>query len=55
MSSGWIEIVGQGGRTHFVGLSGAKNVSTKWCQIKKVNLSLAEFSHTTVEGLGGQR
>lgn len=35
LSSGWVEIVGQGGRTHFVGLSGAKIVSTKWCQSKK--------------------
>ena len=24
LSSGWIEIVGQGGQTHFVGLSGAE-------------------------------
>lgn len=33
LSSGWIEIVGQGGRTHFVVLSSAKIVSTKRYQI----------------------
>ena len=35
LSSEWIEIVGQDGRTHFVGLSGAIRVSMKWYRINK--------------------
>ena len=54
LSSGWIEIVGQGGRTHFAGLSGPK-CQYEMVRNEKFGQGLAEVSHTTVDELGGQR
>jgi hypothetical protein len=55
--SRWIEIVGQGGQTHFISFSGVKKKKGQYQAVpgKGFSPALTKVSHTTVDGLWGQR